>query len=158
MKRRECSESERLTSSTSLSAADQSHLSSCSVCREHLTVASAMSSLAAESRAAVIMPPAQVVFVRARILGRRRLAAASARPLIAFQKVAYAVIAVCWIAFMVAQWTPVTQWLGGIEISTTSGITTSGTLPLSFFWMCAALSLMTMMTMVHGLWTDGQTA
>ena len=82
----------------------------------------------------------------------------SARPLVAFQRVAYAVITACWIAFLMAQWSPIMKWLGGIEISATSGITTAGSLPLSFFWMCAALSLMTMMTMVHGLWADGRTA
>lgn len=158
MTRRECSESERLASSPSLSPEDRSHLSSCVACREHRAVTHALSGLAAQSRMAENMPPAQVIFVRARILDRKRLTAETARPLIAFQKVAYAVIAACWIVFLVAQWAPVTQWLSGIEISTTNGITTRGSLPLSFFWTCAALSLMTMMTMVHGLWTDGQTA
>ncbi|MBW3671185.1 MAG: hypothetical protein KY432_05870 [Acidobacteria bacterium] len=100
------------------------------------------------------LPPAQAVFIRARILGRRRLATDSARPLVAFQKVAYGIIAACWLVFLMTQWAPVTRWLGGIEVGFTSGIQSTNSLPMSFFWMFTALSLMTMMTMVHGIWTE----
>lgn len=155
MRRRECTETERLDRLETLTAEDQRHVSSCRSCTEYMTVSSAMSALAIEpAEAASRMPSAQMVFLRARIASRKRLATESARPLMAFQRLASAIIAVCWIAFLAMQWTPFTHWLSGIQISPADGIHSSGSLPLSFFWMFAALSLMTMTTMIHGFWTE----
>lgn len=153
MRHAECSESRKLAARELLSPADQKHLSSCGPCADYLTVASAMGRLEAETSYSTL-PPAKAVFIRARILGRRRLATDSARPLIVFQKVAAGTIAVCWLVFLIMQWAPVTRWLSGIEVGFTSGIQSTSSLPMSFFWMFTALSLMTMMTMVHGIWTE----
>ncbi len=155
MNRRGCNETERLQRLDTLTREDRQHISSCRPCGEYMTVSSAMSLLARETAAGPAqMPPAEVVFLRARMASRRRLAAESARPLMMFQKVASAIITVCWIAFIAMHWTPFTHWLSGIEISPLAGIHSSSSLPLNFFWMFAALSLMTMTTMIHGAWTD----
>ena len=155
MNRRGCVETERIERLETLTTEDRRHVSSCRFCSNYMLVASAMSELEVQTaESASRMPSAQTVFLRARIASRKRLAAESARPLLMFQRLATIVIAVCWMGFLVMQWTPFTHWLGGIEISPAEGFHSSSSLPLNFFWMFAALSLMTMTTMIHGFWTE----
>lgn len=154
MKRHECQESRRIASLATLESADRSHLSGCEPCREYLLVHRALSDLAANDAATHRMPAADVVFVRSLILEKRRIAHEIAKPMKIFQGIANTILVVSWLAFAAIQWSPFLNWISGLELSPATGIESSGALPLSFFWMFAVLSVMTMMTMLHGLWTE----
>lgn len=154
MRRHECTESRRIASTESLSADDQRHLSTCALCADYVRVERALVDIAKETIHTSRMPAAGTVFVRARILEKKQMLAEVARPMLIFQKVAYGIIIACWVVFAVMQWTPFVTWMGGLDLSPMGGIESRESLPLSFFWMFAVLSMMTMMTMLHGLWTE----
>ncbi|MDX1582326.1 MAG: hypothetical protein R3338_01880 [Thermoanaerobaculia bacterium] len=153
MKERQCEMSRGIASRERLSEDDEQHLAACERCREFLVVQRALADLGSASDASHHMPPAGAVFVRAKILEKRRLAHEIGKPLQTFQKIANAILVVCWFGFVAIQGGPLLNWLSGLELTPLEGIASSGSLPLSFFWMFAALSVMTMMTMLHGQWT-----
>lgn len=136
---------------------DSTHLRSCEPCRAWTAVHQAMETLAVETPSPR-MPSAEVLLVRARLSESRRVAARVSRPLAIFQRIAYAVVTVCWMLFLATQWLPITQWLGGLELDLKAGIEASAALPVSVAWMLAALMLITTSTMIHGMGNDRLTS
>jgi hypothetical protein len=152
MRNRECRLTTRLSieaAAGTIDAAGRQHLASCQLCSEALLVKDAMHQLAAITDRENPMPPADVIWVRSRLLARRKLAADAAGPIAFFEKLAYGVISAGWVAFLILQWPLIQTWLTGIQIDLAEGFRTSHSLPLSFFWTFAALSVITAVVMLH---------
>jgi predicted anti-sigma-YlaC factor YlaD len=152
MRNRECRLTSRLSieaAAGTLDAAGRQHLDSCQLCREALLVGDAMRQLASITEKENPMPPADVIWVRSRLLDRKKLVVQAARPVAFFENLAYGVISAGWIAFLIFQWPLIQSWLTGIQIDLAEGFRTSHALPLSFFWTFAALSVITAVVMLH---------
>ncbi|HUP64786.1 MAG TPA: hypothetical protein VM557_05860 [Thermoanaerobaculia bacterium] len=152
MRNRECRLTTRLSieaAAGTIDAAGRQHLDSCQLCGEALLVGDAMRQLASITAKESPMPPADVIWVRSRLLDRKKLAADAARPIAFFEKLAYGVISAGWVAFLILQWPLIQTWLTGIQIDLAEGFRTSHSLPLSFFWTFAALSVITAVVMLH---------
>jgi hypothetical protein len=159
MRNRECRLTSRLSievASGTLDAAGRRHLDSCRLCGDALLVGDAMRQLASIDEKGDPMPPADVIWVRARLLDRKKIAATASRPIAFFETLAYGVISAGWVVFLILQWPLIQTWLTGIQIDLAEGFRTSQSLPLSFFWTFAALSVITAVIMLHRVEARGQ--